>query len=567
MITFNKIRFKNFISVGNNWIEIDLSNTARTLIVGHNGAGKSTVLDAICFALFNKAFRNINKPELVNSIIQKDMMVEVEFTTNKKEYKIRRGIKPNIFEVFVDDVLLNQPGDSRDYQEYLEKIILRMNFKSFTQIVILGSANFTPFMQLPLASRRAIIEDLLDIQVFSVMSSLLKEKASRNKENLSLVENQIEITTAKINLQNKHIEELKKNNDGLVKDVNNKILELTETIHRLDTENNILLSENEIVLKDNSSKLRKKILEVVKLKTKAEVKEKNIAKETKFYSDNDVCPTCSQDIDHKFKEKIVKKNKEASEKVENLLSELEKTHKVLLDELSIITEQELEIAKKQNTISSNQRMIKNHQKFIDELKSDIVKLSKKKEQIKKDDTLDLEFSSLTDSKTALFEEREYLSTSAVLLKDGGIKTKIIKQYIPVMNKLINHYLSQMEFFVKFEFDENFNEVIKDRTVDERSYSSFSQGEKTRIDLALLFTWRSISKIRNSTSTNIILFDEILDGPLDNSGIDDYIKILEQMTKENNIFIISHKVDQLIEKFPKVIKFEKVKGFSRVKEFT
>lgn len=565
MLRFETLKYKNFISVGNYWVKIDLVKSSRTIAVGFNGSGKSSVLDAICFVLFNKAFRNANKPELVNSTTNKDMLVELTFTASNKKYLIRRGIKPGIFEIIIDGVLLNQNADNRDYQSYLEKTILKMNYKTFVQVVILGSANFIPFMQLPAAARRSLIEDLLDIQVFSVMSNILKDKISYNKDMMIENENVINIIEAKIKLQNKHLKELKQNNKELKTAIETKINNIKKDITKLQLSNDLIKEEITQIDVSSEASLIKKIKELTKIKSAINVKQLSLDKEISFYANNDVCPTCTQNIDSLFKTKITEKKISKKEEIENTLVEVNGKYQTLSEQYENVLSQTKEVIKKQNQISINNSLINSNENSVKLYNKELQKLNEKTVEIKEDQSYNKELEINTEQKSVLFENRDYYSTAALLLKDGGIKTKIIKQYIPVMNKMINSFLAEMDLFVTFEFDENFNESIKDRTVDKRTYSTFSQGEKMRIDLALLFTWRAIAKMKNSSSTNIIFFDEILDGSLDASGIDEFIKILEKLTKENNIFIISHKEQAFLEKFPRVLKFEKVKGFSRVSE--
>lgn len=566
MLTFKSIKFKNFISVGNYWTEINFIEHPRTLIVGTNGAGKSTVLDAICFAIFNKGLRDMNKPEMVNTITGRDTVVELEFHVSGKDYKIRRGMKPNLMEIYVDGDLLNQPGDTRDYQSFLEKTVIKMNYKSFVQIVILGSANFTPFMKLPQAARRNFIEDLLDIQIFSTMSMILKEKISANKEAIVDNQNQINIIEAKIDIQKKHALELKKNNSELIEGIQSKISATLVNIEALLSENKTLQIECEDLAVDNEKKIASKVKELASMKATLTTKQNSLNKSIFFYEQNDVCPSCTQPIDSLFKKNIIDKKTSKAKEIVTAIETISEKFDAMQSQYTDIMARLRVVNEKQSQITTNNRLINMHDVRIKEHQKEIEGL-KKKAKVLKAESYDTEMTALTDQKSFLFDQREYYGAAAVLLKDGGIKTKIIKQYIPIMNKLINHYLSQMDLFVTFSFDENFSEMIKDRTVDNRSYSSFSEGEKMRIDLALLFTWRSISKMRNSASTNIIFFDEILDGSLDNNGTDEFIKILESLTSDNNVFIISHKVDALLDKFPRVLKFEKTKGFSKMRELT
>jgi DNA repair exonuclease SbcCD ATPase subunit len=568
MIIFECIRYKNLLSSGNYWTEIQLNSNKNSLIIGENGAGKSTVLDALCFALFGKPFRSVNKGQLVNSINQKDCVVELEFSTNGKRYKIVRGIKPNVFQIFQDGNLLNQESTMKDYQEVLEKTILKFNFKSFTQIVILGSASFVPFMQLSAGDRRAIIEDLLDIQIFSTMNTIIKDKVSNNKDLLSSVKNEIELLKQKYELEKKHIEALKQNNNEKIEKYKEEIKKYNESIEKLlkDNETNTtLLSEYQEKISDKSS-VETKIKEINKIESKIENNLSRLETDSAFFTENDNCPTCRQKIDDDFKKEELKKldskikeSREGLKKIEEKIQEQQ--HK--LDDILVALKKAQALQVK---ISSNNTAINETNKYITKLNKEIEELNETKTlRVEDENTLvDLqkELKEKQNHLKSLIEEKEYYDVASSLLKDNGIKTKIIKQYLPVINKLVNKYLSALEFFVNFNLDESFKETIKSRHRDEFTYNNFSEGEKQRIDMSLMLTWRAIAKLKNSTNTNLLFLDEIFDSSLDTNGTEYLMNILH-MLEDVNLFVISHKGDILYEKFDDVIKFEKVKNFSRI----
>ena len=567
MILFKKLRFKNFLSTGNVFTEIDLNKSTTTLIVGENGAGKSTILDALTFSLFNKPFRKINKPQLMNSITQKNLVVEIEFSISNNEYKIIRGMKPNVFEVYKNNVLLNQSSESKDYQEILEKQIIKINFKSFCQVVILGSASFVPFMQLPAGQRREIIEDLLDLQIFTTMNSLLKDKVSLNNKSLLVCENDMELIKEKINLVKEHISEKKQNNEKIIEE---KKIILLDTLKQVEDFMNKSydIKRNINSLKEKTSDLdsfNKKLKTLSSLKHQIEAKLNILNGEIKFFNEHENCPTCKQEIDESFRcETVQSKNIE--------VNEVEAGLKLLIDQYNDIESKIKEIMKLNEELSEMNMQLHILNTKLDSLNSYREQLEKEikniKDNNKEDDTSklkqlnhDLEGFSLLFNE--LQAERKTLGYASAILKDGGIKSKIVKQYIPIINKLINKYLSSMEFMCQFELNEQFEETIKSRFRDTFSYSSFSEGEKMRINLAILFTWRAVSKLRNSINTNILIMDEVFDSSLDSNGTEEFMKILNQLTKDTNTFIISHKTDQLYEKFESVLKFEKVKNFSRI----
>lgn len=567
MIIFKKIRWKNFLSTGNAFIEIDLNKSKTTLIEGKNGAGKSTLLDALTFSLFGKPYRNINKPQLVNSKNQKDMVVEIEFSVDNSEYKIIRGIKPAIFEVYKDDVLIDQDAGVGDYQSNFEKNILKMNIKSFSQIVVLGSASFVPFMQLPTPQRREIIEDLLDIQIFTNMNILLKKRMDENKDQINETKYQLELLRNKIKSAkeyNKSIEQIKTSE---IDNINKKINDLKLEEEKL--QNNI----EEINLKikniqEKSEQLHfneKKLPELKNTKTNLINRIKNISKEIKFYEDNNTCPTCKQNINLKFKNDILdKRNKylvEYNELFNKLENEIVKSQKKE-EQQNKINEF---IFKLNNALLEKNAKIKMLADTKKSYENDLNNIySKNKDMVMMDvDILLNEFEILENNQNKNYKDHELYNLTYSLLKDNGIKAAIIKQYIPVINALINKYLEEMDFFVQFELDENFKETIKSRFRDIFSYNSFSQGQKARIDICLLLTWRELSQLRNSMSTNLLILDEVFDGSLEIEGAEYLMDIINTLGDNMRVFFISHSKDQLYDKFDRTIKFELIKDFSRI----
>jgi len=569
MIRFKTVRWKNFLSTGAQFTEVKLDKATTTLIVGENGAGKSTILDAICFCLFNKPFRSINKPQLMNSINGKALEVEIEFSIGQKEYKVRRGIKPGIFEIYVQDVLLNQDAASKDYQKYLEDAVLKLNYKSFTQIVILGSASFTPFMQLPLGHRREIIEDILDIQIFTTMNSVLKDKNTEIKAKLLDLDSKIELGKNKVKLQQQYIATLEKDKQKKVEDVQKRILESTEEISQLNAGCNAE-KEAEKILKSeisDSAEKRNKRTEMGSLLRKLSERIKAQENSIQFYHEHDVCPTCSQNLDEDLKTSAVTLHTHKLEEVENAIQTLTEQLNDVDTRLDEIADIEQKISEHQNSIIQFNTRIIAAQSYIQKLQEDLkndtsveTNLTDEKTILK---TLAKEVVAFSDAKTTINEEKHYLDIASILLRDTGIKTKIIRQYLPVINKLVNKYLQAMDFFCHFELDETFNESIKSRHRDEFSYASFSEGEKQRIDLALLFTWRTIAKMKNCASTNLLLLDEVFDSSLDANGTDYVMNLINTLGDETNVFVISHKGDLLFDKFRSVMKFEKYQNFSRI----
>ena len=569
MIQFKKLRWQNLLSTGNQFTELDLNRSGSTLIVGENGAGKSTFIEALTFALYGKPYRNINKPQLLNAITGKGLLVEVEFTIGKKDYMVRRGIKPNIFEIFLNGEMLNQNAGARDDQEYLEKNILKLNFKSFSQIVVLGSANYVPFMQLPAMQRRAVVEDLLDIQIFSVMNSLLKDKVNVNRDETNDIDYKISLLEQKIDLHSKHIVTLIANNDDLILQKRVKIDEHDKSIvlHRAAVEG--LMSQvadlNEQIADQN--KIETKKTKLVQMESSLEDRVRKLNKEIQFFHDHDNCPTCKQGIDHDFKTQTLDQRTGKKIEIEEALNKIETEITSTQERLNFINRTNEQIQQFNTSIQSNNQQIIFLQRYIKDLNTEIETLQEQGNRITTDtdetEKYETELAGHKKQKELLSKEKAVYDVAAHLLKDTGIKTKIIKQYVPVMNKLINKYLAAMDFFVNFELDESFNETIKSRFRDEFSYASFSEGEKMRIDLALMFTWRAIAKLRNSASTNLLIMDEVFDSSLDSAGTEEFLKILETLTADSNVFIISHKGDQLFDRFHSVIKFEKHSNFSRI----
>ena len=561
------MRWKNFLSTGNNFTEIQLDRNSTTLIIGENGAGKSTVLDALCFGLFGKPFRGINKAQLINSVNMSGALVEVEFEIGTKKIKVIRGIKPNVFEIYVNGKMYNQDANSRDYQKYLENQILKLNYRSFTQVVILGSSTFIPFMQLKSRHRREVVEEILDIQIFSLMNMLLKQKLKNNSEDIRDVEYKTSLTEEKIDLQINYIDEIKKNKNKLLKDKSILFASNQEEIHKrqkkvIEYENTNIALLKQIV---DSDTIKSKYQKLQSIKSTLNEKHRAHSSTINFFETNEDCPTCQQHISEIFKTNILKNKRKETDKISGglleLKAELEKykdRQKEIIEIANGIREHEVQIAKDNESILQLEKFNSTLQSEIDVLehadvnKNDYEKLGDFKSSL----------INLTDQKSKLLEDKTYSETAKNMLQDTGIKTKIIKQYLPIMNKLINTYLSSMEFYVNFTLDENFEETIKSRHRDDFSYSSFSEGEKMRIDLALLFTWRAVAKMKNSANTNLLILDEIFDSSLDGTGTDEFLKILNTLGGEN-VFVISHKQDALADKFRSTIKFEKIKNFSHM----
>jgi len=567
MIKFEKVRWKNFLSTGNQFTEIELNRNDTTLIIGENGAGKSTVLDALCFGLFGKPFRTISKSQLVNTVNAMETVVEVEFSIASRNYKIVRGIKPNTFEIWQNDIMLNQEANNRDYQKILEQQILKLNYRSFTQVVILGSSTFVPFMQLKARFRREVVEDLLDIKIFSMMNMLLKQRLKDLVVELQEVDYNYKLSGEKIIMQESYIEDIKKNKDLIINEKNDNYhhnsLELDKKNNKkekLEKINKKLYESIEDQIKTESKDVKLKDLRST-LTEKQKEKDKMIT----FLNENEDCPACEQHIDKDFKDKMIStKEDERNEIIDGLTKmeeELSKTEN-RLNEIKKITgniqTNSIEIASLNTSIQELEKWNMKIDAEVKELEQSAINNSDE-EKLK---TLKEEYDTIDKQRKDLKEEKVYSEASRAMLQDTGIKTKIIKQYLPIMNQLINKYLASMEFYVNFTLDENFVETIKSRFRDNFNYESFSEGEKMRIDLALLFTWRAIAKMKNSTNTNLLILDEIFDSSLDSAGTDEFLKILNTLEGEN-VFVISHKQDVLVDKFKHTLKFEKNKNFSKM----
>lgn len=573
MIEFKTLTYCNFLSVGNTPIEIDFTSTRSTLIVGHNGSGKSLMLDALSYALFGKPHRPINKPQLVNSINCKGCLVTIEFSIGSKEYRIIRGMKPGIFEIWVNGILLNQDSHSRDYQKLLETNILKLNHKGFHQVVVLGGSNFVPFMQLSAGARRDVIEDLLDIKIFSKMNNGLKEAQSKLKEQIQYTEYEIKVIKEKIALQNSHIDNLKNIHEDSTNKLDDEIKEMTTQVAVL-VENNQALTEdyqkdyastNELNVKNQKNKSK---LETFERQINGNIKK--VLKEKSFFEKVGSCPTCDQVISDDIRDQKVHEcshqlmeYKKGYEKLKDSIREAENKLKATQNKLNDLIEVNKEL-------SSNSALISNYEKRIVELNNqkNLTSTSSDLEQAKKDRQKFYEKKNeFSDKKSNQTEEQHYNEIIGELLKDTGIKTKIIKQYLPVMNKLINHYLQILDFFVLFNLDENFNETIRSRHRDDFSYSSFSEGEKQRIDLSLLFAWRKVAKMKNSANTNLLILDEVFDASLDTDGIDNLLKIMNALDAETRIFVISHKQELLESRFDRKIEFECRRNFTKIKSIS
>ena len=569
MINFKTIRWKNLLSTGNAFTEIKLNRSPSTLIVGENGGGKSTLLDALCFGLFGKPFRGINKPQLLNSINKKNLLVEIEFDIGGKDYKIIRGIKPHIFEIQSGGEVINQDAAARDYQKYLEESVLKLNYKSFTQIVILGSASFTPFMQLPPFTRREIIEDILDIQIFTTMNTVLRDKMNELKDSLHDADSKLEVLKQKATIQKEYVDTLEANKEKRVDEIlgristsEEQIKSLTNLTKELEGEK-VSVEETQKSLGDLASKQKK----LDSFKTKFSTQLRDLQKEVAFYKETDECPTCRQGIAHDHKETIVssrqEKIQELSSGMEKLqeeftkLGELIAENETLSDEISGLNR---EIIANNNEMIVQQRLIQALNLELNDITTKTADIDEEKTKLK---SYAKEVLTQNEEKARLNEEKHYMEVVSTLLKDTGIKTKIIRQYLPVINKLVNKYLQAMDFFVQFNLDEKFDETIKSRHRDDFSYASFSEGEKQRIDLALLFTWRTIAKMKNSVATNLLILDEVFDSSLDNNGTDYVMALLDTVGEDTNVFVISHKGDQLFDKFRSLIKFEKKNNYSEM----
>ena len=568
MLQFKTLRWKNFLSTGNAFTTISLNKNQNTLIVGENGSGKSTFLDALCFVLYNRPFRNINKTALPNSINQKDTVVEVEFQTENHQFKIIRGIKPSIFEIYRDGELLNQNAESRDYQEYLEKFILKLNYKSFTQIVILGSASFTPFMQLSSADRRAIIEDLLDIQIFSLMNSLVKarqtELTAKRNENRVL----IDAAQEKIVMQTRYMQESEQDVKNRIGEHEQEIINHKHEIGELTT--HITAASSQIAQLSGTIEDREKIQRSIKKAMQLESQiEQTLGKHKKtksFFEKEEVCPTCAQEIEAHFKQTQLTQLDGKILECESGLHQLTSKTQTYSERMDEIVEVEKTITTLKTKIVEHNTSISHLTKFIQKLEDTIRSLQRNNTSAEREQERlqehKRELQQLEDAKKAMIEQMQYYETAGMLLKDTGIKTKIIRQYLPIINTLVNKYLASMDFFVNFNLDESFKESIRSRYRDDFSYASFSEGEKQRIDMALMLTWRAIAKLKNSANTNLLILDEIFDSSMDTTGAEELMKILHHL-EGTNVFVISHRGDILQDKFSHVIKFSKQQNFSRI----
>ena len=567
MIVFKKLSYKNFLSTGNQANTLLLNKSTTTLIIGKNGEGKSTCLDALCFALFGKPFRNINKNQMINSINGKNSLVEIEFSIGKKEYKIVRGIKPNIFEIYLDGVMVNQDAASKDYQKILEQQILRLNYKTFTQVVILGSASFVPFMQLSSAQRREVIEDILDIKIFSTMNSLLKEKANATKDEISRVEAALTLAKQKVESQQTIIKTISEAKTTAIENIRAKISANSSEILSGEREIEIILSEiNTLKASINDKETIAEGIEQAKsFRSKLLQKIETCEHQSGFFNEHAICPSCDQDIPEQHKSKILEdlnsklleQNGKVGE-IETILSNLNEKLSSIAETQSKITDKNIELSTRNSAITLLNKQVKEMQAEVESTKTDTANIDEEKIKLK---SLAQEAMDNINKKKELDSTKELQEVAGALLRDTGIKTAIIREYLPVMNKLINQYLNQMDSYIHFELDEAFNETIKSRFRDEFTYASFSEGEKMRIDLAILFTWRQIAKLKNSVNTNLLMLDEIFDSSLDVNGTDYFLNLMNTLGEHSNVFVISHKGDQLFDKFRSVIKFEKRNDFS------
>ena len=569
MIHFSKIRWKNFLSTGDTFTEVQLDRSPSTLIIGENGSGKSTMLDALTFGLFSKPFRKINKPQLVNSVNERGLLVEVEFKSGSKHYMVRRGVKPNVFEIYIDDELMDQDSTVKLYQDRLEKYILKLNFKSFTQIIVLGSSSFQPFMQLSTHNRRDVIEDLLDIGVFSTMNSLLKERVIENNFDLRDRQQKYNLNEERIDMQKKYVEEVKQINENKIENTETEIseskMQVSDLIERVGA-----LEQQRIELSnaiEPLSGIRDKLSQMQVYHGQIQNNLKKFNDEISFFNNNDDCPVCGQVLDYNHVQSILKEKYDKIKKAENGYEEIQVEISNAKSDIGLLENFSDEIGNKDDKIRECASSIKAIEQYVKKLEKECDYLAKVKDKSEGDQE---KMTNLLNERYRLggaiqeFKDRGlYLMCASDMLKDTGIKTKIIRQYLPVMNNLVNKYLTAMDSYFNFTIDENFSEVIKSRYRDEFSYDSFSEGEKMRIDLALLFTWRAVAKMKNSASTNLLILDEVFDSSLDTNGTDEFLKLLQSLGLKSNVFVISHKGDTLYEKFDSVLKFEKVQNFSRV----
>ena len=568
MILFKKIRWKNFLSTGQQYTEINLDENTTTLIIGNNGAGKSTVLDALTFVLFGKSFRKINKPQLVNSINEKDCVAEIEFCIGSIDWKIRRGIKPNIFEIYRNDTLLDQSSSAVDQQKFLEQSVLKMNYKSFTQIVILGSSNFVPFMQLNASSRREVIEDLLDIKIFTSMNNVIKDKIRNIKDDIKTGGLKKESLSDKVQMQSNFIEELENLGKQNILDKETKIGELLVEENGWMNANESKNTELQSIQKEleKYSGATDKLRKLGNLKGKISNKVSTITKEHKFFTSNTVCPTCTQDIEESFRLNKIEDAQNKAKELQSGYKELEEAIKKEEERERQFTVLSKEITSLTHDISQNNTKISGCQRQVRNLESEIQTITKQLEnrntEHEKLDSFKEKLKTVCDELDERKELIQYYDFSYFLLKDSGVKSMIIKKYLPLINQQVNRYLQMMDFYINFTLDEEFNETVQSPIHEDFSYSSFSEGEKQRIDLALLFTWREVAKFKNSTNTNLLILDEVFDSSLDGFGTEEFLKIIRYVIQDTNVFVISHK-NGMDDRFESVIRFEKVKGFSRM----
>jgi DNA repair exonuclease SbcCD ATPase subunit len=571
MINFKKVRWKNLLSSGNTFTEITLDAHQTTLILGENGAGKSTLLDALCFGLYGRGFRNLKKDLLINSINMKELLVEVEFNIGRREYKVIRGAKPNKFELYVDDKFVNQDATVRDYQEHLEKNVLKMSFRSFTQVAILGSANFTPFMQLKSTERRKLVEDLLDISIFSTMRDLLRKKVSAHNIETKETSHKIELTEERISGLQEQVSALRETREAKIDKYERTVNETQTNIEDLISQVeglNLGIESRKSTISDRDPQ-GSRLKQATDLQKQLENSAKKVIAEIKFYETNDDCPTCKQDLDEEHKKSHIATKQKKKDELDVAVIDIGRTIQDSSNRLEEIAQvqREIDIVQRdigllQTEVISNQKFIQKIQKEVDELKEEVAAPTNVGQRMEDSEE---QLSILHSNKKNLVEQTHYFDIASTLLRDQGVKEKIIRQYVPIMNKLINKYLAQLEFYVGFELNESFDETIKSRFRDVFKYDNFSQGEKMRIDLALLFTWRSVARMKNSVNTNLLILDEVFDSSLDVGGTDEFLKLLNTLTEKTNAFIISHKGDALYDKFNEVIRFEKHKNFSRVAE--
>lgn len=571
MITFNKIRYKNILAVANDFIELDLDRSKTTMILGKNGSGKTTFITALVFALYGKTYIKVNKNQLVNSVTNKDLLVEVDFTIGSNKYMVRRGIKPNVFEVYKNGKLIEVHAKISDYQDFLEKTILKIDYKAFIQVIVLGSTNYIPFMELSAGDRRAVVEDLLDIQIFSIMNKILKQKSDYTKRLIKSSDVEIDHLQKEIDLTKKHILELQSNTDEMInqkkssiKDLKSKVSTAVDETDKLQSEISKLLSDD---LNCNEKKLGDKKDKLKAYEVTFNNKVNDLSRDIQFFKDNDDCPTCTQSIDSDFKLREIKKKTQATTDTLEALDKLKTSFDSVSKELNDIKLTKSLISEKNLKIRNNVHDMKSWSNSIEALLSEIEEIKTKNSNIDSNHTdlksREIDLKEKVDEKYKLIEKQEVQRVSASLLKDDGIKKNAVKKYIPTINMLVNKYLADLDFFIQLELDDQFNETIKSRNRDIFSYSNFSEGQKSRISLALLFTWRELARIRNSASTNLLIMDEVFDGSLDDEGTTGLLKIISDLSEKNNIFVITHTPDKLFDKFHSTIEFELHRGFTRM----